>query len=191
MNLNGALKLNLRKKITLSAAVFLAVIGSIIYFVVAPTIKDIKKMRDEIQAQKTDLENKYLKSKNLKKLSKNLNKIESQLEELDKAFINQNRALEFITTMEEIAGGEGVAQKINLLSPQNLKENQLYKKIPLQIAAEGGFEGEARYLAGLEKLSYYINISSLELTAAPNSPGQEEKTRANVNMLVTADTYWK
>lgn len=191
MNLNGALKLDLRKKMALSAAVFLAVIGAIIYFVVAPTVKDIKKMRDEIQAQKIDLENKYLKSKNLKKLSKNLNKIESQLEELDKAFINQNRALEFITTMEEIAGGEGVAQKINLLSPQNLKENQLYKKIPLQIAAEGGFGGEVRYLAGLEKLSYYINIRSLELAAASNSPGQEEKTGANVNMLVTADTYWK
>lgn len=192
MNWGNLLKTNLRKKITASIIIFILIIGGLIYFVFIPTIRDIKKIRDEINAQRIDLENKYLKGKSLKKLSRNLKKIGGQGEELERVFINQGRALEFITTLEGVAGNHGIAQKINLLPSQNIKESQIYKKIPIQIAAVGNFADEVRYLTDLEALSYYINIESLELSTAPLlAPSPEEGTGGNVNLLIVADTYWK
>ncbi len=192
MNLNGFKNLALKRKIIVNAILFLLVVGALTYFIVMPTIKDIKKMRQEIEAQKIDLEKKYLKGQNLKKLSGDLKKIEPEIERLDRVFINQNRALEFITTLEEKATRNNISQKINLANPQNMKENQLYKKMPLQISTEGEFLNQLNYLINLETLDYYINIKSLELSAAQSRPaGSEGNAGGNMSVLISADTYWK
>ncbi|MBI4812031.1 type 4a pilus biogenesis protein PilO [Candidatus Falkowbacteria bacterium] len=190
--MNGFKNLALKRKIIVNAILFLLVVGALTYFIVMPTIKDIKKMRQEIEAQKIDLEKKYLKGQNLKKLSGDLKKIEPEIERLDRVFINQNRALEFITTLEEKATRNNISQKINLANPQNMKENQLYKKMPLQISTEGEFLNQLNYLINLETLDYYINIKSLELSAAQSRPaGSEGNAGGNMSVLISADTYWK
>lgn len=170
----------------ISVATFVVLSAAVIYFLVLPTIADIKKMKAEIEAQRIDLENKYRKSKNLKKLTANLKKIEGEIEKLDWLFINQNRALEFITTLEEAAAKEGVSQKISLGTTAPLK-NYSYKKIPLQIMADGNFISQLRYLANLEALNYYINIKTLEFSTAAN----DVAAKGGVNLQISSDTYWK
>jgi len=193
MQLNNFIKFDLRKKIIATIIIFLLVINSVIYFVIIPTIKDIKQMKSEIEAQRIDLEKKYLKGQSLKRLTENLKKIEPQLARLNQVFINQNRELEFITTLEETADQNSIAQKIDLGIIQDTNE-QTFQKNSLKLFTQGNFMRQMNYLTNLEALNYYINIKSLKLfpaSAQIMTPEKQQSAQDNINMIISADTYWK
>lgn len=196
-------KINLKNKIIAALIGFALIIFGLIYFIVMPTIKDIEAMGGEIEGQKIDLEKKYIKGNSLRQLTENLKEIEPKLSLLDQIFINKNRELEFITTIENKADNSQISQKINLNSPR-AAENQEFQKNDLQLFANGEFTKQLKYLMDLESLNYYINIKSLELSsspgsgqAVPNIKNSGQGTSAsgnksnNINLVITADTYWK
>lgn len=200
MNGSKYLKFNLKNKITASSVGFLVIILSLIYFIVVPTIKEIKTMGSAIEAQREDLEKKYIKGQSLRQLTENLNKIEPKLDLLNQIFINKNRELEFITSLENEANKNQVSQKINLSAPQKA-ENQNFQKTSLQLFTKGGFIRQLQYLVNLEHLSYYINVKLLELSLAgggepakTDSQGQglppADPETNSLNMYIDADTYW-
>lgn len=197
--MNGAkyLKFNLRNKITASLTVWLAIILFLIYFIVVPTIKEIKTMGRLIEAQREDLEKKYIKGQSLKQLAENLNKIEPNLKLLDQIFINKNRELEFITSLENEADKNQVGQKINLSAPQK-EANSDWQKSDLALHTKGGFIKQLEYLLALERLNYYLNVKLLELSPAGGEQvkGENQETKPadneppSLNMYLNADTYW-
>lgn len=186
MNLNKHEKLSLKNKIILNITSVVVLIAGASYFIIIPTIKAIKKMGSDIDTIRFDLEKKYIKGQSLNKLSNNLKKIESKLDSLDTIFINHNRALEFITTLEGTAADSNITQKINLMTDKALAENQ-YKKIPLQIMATGSYADILQYIINLETLSYYINITNIDI----NKTNGDEMHTGQVSVQITANTYWK
>lgn len=190
-------KFNLKNKIIAALVGFALVIFGLIYFIVVPTVRDIKTMGGAIEEQMTDLEKKYIRGNSLKRLTEDLKKIEPNLSLLDQVFINKNRELEFITTLENEANNSRVSQKINLSSP-DAAANQEFQKNSLQLLAQGEFNRQLRYLINLESLSYYINIKSLEITPTGGKtevnnqePAATENGADNLNLLIDANTYWK
>lgn len=197
MTLGKYTKFTLKNKIIVSMTGFILIIFSLLYFIVIPTVKDIKAMGNEIEEQRIDLEKKYIKGQSLRQLTENLKKIEPKLELLDKVFVNQNRELEFITSLENEASKNQVSQKINL-GPAQATENKNFRKINLQLLVSGGFVGQLKYLMDLESLSYYINIKSLELSStAPSADYNSQnpliikRETGYTNLSINADTYWK
>lgn len=192
MQLKGFIKLNLKKRIIITIITFFFFIFIIIYFIIIPSIRDIKNIKNEIEIQRTDLERKYLKGQNLRRMSEKLKKAEEKIHILDQVFISQNFGLEFITTLEEVASRNNVTQKINLLSSLD-PDDSLYKIIPIQLFSQGNFVQQLGYLVNLEILNYYINIKSLELSSNPKKilTSNEEVSQNNVDMLISADTYWQ
>jgi len=195
MLLGKYLKLNLKNKIAASVGCFLLVIFGLLYFIIIPTIADIKSMSGEIEEQRIDLEKKYIKGQSLKKLSDNLKSIELKLDLLNQLFINKNRELEFITTLENRASLNRLNQKINLSSPQ-VADNQDFQKADLQLLLTGKFTRLLKYLLDLESLGYYTNIKSLELSPARSQEAVSDEAAApdnliNVTMFINADTYWR
>lgn len=190
MNGGSYLKRNLKNKITTGLALWLAIILSLIYFIVLPTVKEIKTMGDAIEAEREDLEKKYIKGQSLKRLTENLNKIEPRLKLLDQVFINKNRELEFITSLESEANKSRVNQRINLSAPQQ-KENQNFQKADLKLFTNGGFLNQLEYLLNLEHLSYYVNVKLLELSPAGGEQiKNDDQAGEELNMYLQADTYW-
>jgi len=187
-------KINLKNKIIAMPIGFVLIIFGLIYFIVAPTIVDIKTVGGEIEEQRIDLEKKYNNGISLRQLTENLKIIEPKLSLLDKIFINKNRELEFITTIENEANEARVSQKINLISPETTEKKE-FQKNNLQLLTKGGFNEQLKYLMNLESLSYYINVKSLELSPADSNKEAEinnqELTSNRLNMLINADTYWK
>ncbi|MFH1233465.1 MAG: type 4a pilus biogenesis protein PilO [Patescibacteria group bacterium] len=181
-------KINLRKKIIINLFTPFAIILALIFFIILPTIKEINRINNEIEAQKINLEKKFIKGQNLKQLSKNLKEIEFELTRLDDIFINKNNELEFITTLEKIAATNKVTQKINLGNDQ-LIEGKTYKKVPLQLSTQGNFTNQLNYLLNLESLNYYINIKSLEIFASKAIIDNSAKEPLQMNLSV--DTYWQ
>jgi len=199
MNDSKYLKLNLKNKITASLIGFLIIILSLIYFIVIPTVNDIKAMGQTIEAQREDLEKKYIKGQSLKQLTENLSKIEPKLDLLNQIFINKNRELEFITSLENEANKNQVSQKINLSAPQKV-ENENFQKTSLQLITNGGFIKQLQYLMNLENLRYYINIKLLELSLTADGEQLKANNQGalpapaetnNLNMYIDADTYWE
>jgi Tfp pilus assembly protein PilO len=190
MELKKIVKLDLRKKIVLSISSFLLFIFLVVYFIIFPSVRDIKNIRDEIETQRVDLERRYVKGQSLRKLSEKLEKAEEKIHILDQVFIDQEDGLEFITTLEGIAGKNNINQKINLL--QTADNNGYSQMVPLQIFPQGEFSQILNYLVGLETLNYYINIKTMDLSsnARTASPG-EEKFSGSVGLFITADTYWR
>ena len=194
MNLKKLPKTNYKQKIIYLSAVFIALSGIIIYFVLLPAINDIKKLRAEIINQKVDLEKKLSQEKNMTKLSDKIKKIEPQIDILENIYINKNRQLEFITVLEGIADKQQVAQKI-VLNPENETKELNYYKTPLSIVVQGTYNNLINYLINLENINYYINIYSLSL----NSSGQSGRTshppggeaEQNLVLRISAYTYWK
>ncbi|MFH1522273.1 MAG: type 4a pilus biogenesis protein PilO [Patescibacteria group bacterium] len=186
------IKLNLKNKIIVSIITLFLFIISIIYFIVFPAIRDIKSIKEEIEFQRLELEQKYFKGQNLKALSEKLNKIEASIKIFDQIFINQASSLDFITTLEGIAGKNSIIQKINLLSSSEEYEGR-YKEVPVQLLTQGDFSNQLKYLTDLEALGYYINIKSIDIKSGSQqvSTTSEGDGRNIVSLLIQANTYWK
>lgn len=186
MNLDNFKRLDLKKKIMLSIAAVALFVAGISYLVIYPTIRDIKDMSANIDAQRTDLEKKYVRGQSLNKLANNLKKVEPKMELLDKIFINQNRALEFITTLEEVASSNNVEQKINLMTDRSDKIFE-FTRTPLQITLTGSFNNVMAYLIKIESLNYYININNIDMVKAGN--GQDGGPQVSAQIM--SNTYWR
>lgn len=176
---------NLKNRISLSVAGFILSMILIIYYLIIPTLNDIKQMGLEIEKQKIDLEEKYQKGQSIKKLAEDLKKIEPLVDQLDIIYINNANSLGLITDLEKIAAENGIEQKINLVQTEN-NNNQYFQKIPIQLSVSGNFMNQISYLEKIELLKYYINIQSLEMSTAPQSSG----SGSSLNTLIFANTYW-
>jgi Tfp pilus assembly protein PilO len=174
-------KLDYRGKITVIFAILSVIAGIIITLVVIPSIKKINKMKDEIEFQRSDLEKKYFKAQRSKKTVLNLVKTEEEMAKMNNAFINENRELEFITRLEDLASRNSLSQEINL-APKEKAEEGKPRVASLFIRVSGGHDNILRYLADIESLEYYINISGLELTSNSESGGY--------TLSLKALTYW-
>jgi len=186
MSVNNFIKLNLKNRIIANIIIVLFFMSAIAYLIILPTLSDIKGMESEIEAQRVDLEKKYIKGQSLKKLAENLKKIEPNMAVFDQVFINQGRALEFITTLEDIANRHSISQKLNLMTEKSIVANS-YTKTPLNFIVEGAFIDVMGYLADIENLNYYININSMEISTIKG----KEESPSRVSVQILANTYWK
>lgn len=197
MRLNDLIKINMKKRIFAVPAVFILFIAGLIYFIILPAMKDIKEIGAQIESQRTDLDKKYYKSKSAKQSTKSLKAIEGDVEKLDRVFIGKNQELAFITALEEIANKNNINQNINLDLSSGGKNNK-YGKIPLKLTAQGSFINQFNYLLDLERLNYYLNIKSLDLSAGGEASAYPPLDKIinygggkNIKMVILADTYWK
>jgi Tfp pilus assembly protein PilO len=189
-------KISLKYKILTINCLLLLGLFCVIYFIILPSLKEINRIKTSINQERIDLEEKYQKSQGLKKLTTNLKTIEGKVEHIDQVFISENRELEFITALEQIADKNNVTQKITLGKVQAVTVDKFYKKFPLQIQAQGTYINLIDYLQDLETLTYYINIKSIELSgggggiARPNSAdGSDSDVKISANII--ADSYWR
>lgn len=194
MNLPSFKKLTLKQKMILFPISWILFVFLIINFIALPAIKDIKNLKTEIIDQKVDLEKKIVKERNMNKVSAKIEEIEPQIEKFEKIFVNQNRELEFITVIEDIAEKNGLSQKINLLTA-SAKQSHAYKTIPLNIDVGGNFTNFVKYLIDLESLNYYINVKNIQIDSLQQSRfsnlGPNGGQNGNINIKIVADTYWQ
>ncbi|MFA6215697.1 MAG: hypothetical protein WC768_03955 [Patescibacteria group bacterium] len=153
--------MKIKQKIIIFLAIVLFITGLVIYFVILPTVNDIKKISSDIYAERIDLEKKYQRGQLLKKTIADFEKIKPQKDRLSSIFIVSGNELKFITDLEEIAALHKLTQNLNLQPIKNLEDGSFYSS-PLEIKTLGGFTETLKYLKDLEKLTYYFNISSLE-----------------------------
>lgn len=182
--------INFKKKITINIVLLFVFISALIFYLIIPSISNINKMGVEIDALIKDLDNKYYKGQSIEKLDENLKKIEPELENLNKILVSESSEIKFITDLEEVADENNVAQQINFKKADEKNK----EKIPIQLTSQGDFLNQINYLEDLERLDYYINVSSLEfsrsstISKTPAIVGDATQNK-NINMIISADVY--
>ena len=187
MNLNKLNNLNLKTKAQILISLYVLSAILLIYFYILPTATSIESIKTDIFTEKVAHEKKLNREKNYASLGSKVKEIEPQMGILENIYINVNRKLEFITTLEGAAADSDVEQKLNL----NLKFNSdgTAKKVPLIIDLNGSYPAIMDYLIAIETIPYYININFFSLNLS--SPAKEEIAFDRYNLRLNANTYWK
>lgn len=171
-------KLKLNKQ-NLSLFILFLLIGLIIYLIV-PLYANIKENSQNLTQKRAELE--YIQQKKTDKTDKTVI-IKERLAKLDSLFIKRQDALDFITTLEDIAA------KLNLPEPEkNIPASQIeagQTVIPIQISVNGSFEQTMQFIDELEKCHYLIDPSEIKMTKVTS----EESTYIKAQILAT--TYWQ
>ncbi|MFA5021459.1 MAG: type 4a pilus biogenesis protein PilO [Patescibacteria group bacterium] len=160
--------MNFKIKIIISILLFVIIIGLVAGLVIIPTIHDIKKISNAIYAERVDLEKKYLRGQLLKKTVNDFEEIKPQKDKLNTVFIPQGNELKFISTLEDVASTNGVKQNLELNTQSTTKTGDL-QVLPIKMTIQGNFYQIMKYLTGLEKLNYYLNITNLQFNAEKDS----------------------
>lgn len=193
MNFNfKKLNLELKHKTGISAGFFIFILAMIIFLVIFPSIKEIKRIKDDIYAQKVDLEIKYKRGQDLRKVTEKLNLIKDRLFLLDNVFVKKENNLQFITKLEEIAEKNNISQKINIVSPEELSGKK-FQEAPLNIIASGSLSDQLNYLSELENLPPYINIYDLSVSSGPASKSNTDNSGTENNQVslnILSKIYW-
>ena len=189
--------LNIKNKSLVLVAIFTLINIGIIYFLIIPSIDNIKNLRNDILNLKIDSENKIAQETKTNDLNNKFKKIEPQLEKINQIFISQNREIEFITTLEGLEGKYNITQTLNL-GLDDAKQGEGFKIVPFSIDANGNFKDIMNYLTGVESLNYYINIENISLSKNATDintqqkiPGQESSSESKINIKVSGFAYWK
>lgn len=156
--------MNKSKKQLILSVLLLTSVFLILFLVIWPTIRDIRKISQTIEMLRADLEKKYLRGQTLKKTIADLNQIKKEMPELESIFLESGQELKLVTTLEQIADRHQLEQNI-ALDIEGEKNDQLIKTIPFQFTVKGKFKDVLRYIADIEQLSWYLNVSDLNIIA--------------------------
>ncbi|NUM25165.1 MAG: hypothetical protein HUU49_00905 [Candidatus Buchananbacteria bacterium] len=172
-----------KQKIIIAVLAVLLLSGMISYFIILPTINDIKKISNDVYLERLDLEKKYLKGQLLKKTMEDFEKIKPEKNKLANIFIKEGKELEFITALESISSQYKLEQTLKLGTKQD-QGSGTYHAVPLEIVVKGTFVDTLKYLNELEKLNYYYSISSIALGSA-----QDQSLNPVVSSLIVGKIY--
>ena len=152
---------------TLATIFVLSVFSLIIFFfVIEPTIKDIKAFNDRIQIERVSLENKYTSRRNVKNIIADLKYVTDSIAPLDeKMVIKKGQEVEFISALEKIAETNKLVQKIKISPSVTNGGTKLAEKQDLAITLSGNYIDALKYINELEKSDLYIIINSINITS--------------------------
>lgn len=89
------------------------------------------------------------------------NTIKSSLDNISKIFVNKEKILDFISTLENVATTTNMQQNIAI----DNDSMQSGDKINLKINLTGSWQNTFRYLLTIEQLDYYIVINQIKVDA--------------------------
>jgi len=176
--------MGIKKKILISVTIVLSIIGLIVYFIIWPTIKDIKTINYAVYLERLDLEKKYQKGQLLRTTIENFEKIKPEQDKLKNVFVIEGQELEFITSLEQIAEKNQVDQELKLATSDDVNRPSSYS-LPLTLKINGSFIGILKYLRDLENLDYYFSINSITL----DTESTNRVTDDHISAILSGNIY--
>lgn len=169
----------IRKKIIILVSLASALFLIILFLVILPLTKRITNENKNIYDNRVALEIANQQKSDTATTQKNYDKIIKDLDELDKIFIKDKTALQFIDALEKTADAAGVTQEINLSDKKEMVGS--FKKVPISLTITGDYRNIIKYLSQLETLDYYISFNLLNFSSLQNE----------TVLRVDGTTYWK
>jgi len=177
------MKTTLEKKVIISVGVLFVLIIVLLFTIIMPTIRQIQKMNSDTETLLSYLETKYENAKNLRASIKKAQEIKEEVIGFEKYLFQKGDELRLITSLENIASQNDLAQKIESSNLDNITGQYA----DMTIVLTGGYDKILKYLSDLEKNEYFININKLYLT--PIFDRTTNKIGDNANLRLSISIY--
>jgi hypothetical protein len=178
----------IQNKIVINILLFLALLVAVVFLVILPLIRNIKKQAYGIQQKKIDNEISQKKLSNLPEMENRHAVFSDPKNNLD-LIITSDQEVDFIKKMESLADetGNKIDMKIDdsqLTDKKDKKDKKdkedIKSKLPydnfiiIQVSLEGDYSGLLKFLNKLENLDKFVNVTAINLNKA-----EKEKVRTD------------
>ena len=177
--------MSIKRRMILSVVVVILVNILIFYFIILPTIKDIREISDAVYKERVDLEKKYQRGQLLNKTLENFEQVKAQRGKMASAFVVEGNELLFVTALENIAEKNHLNQGINLDSQRVPGFKNLYQSQKINVILTGKYGELRQYLYELERIPYIINVNDVSWT----TPKKIQPANAILSMTLTGEIY--
>jgi len=155
------MKFELKKKIFFSLIIFGIISVLLIFLMIYPLLKEIKKDSEDFISQKEKLISLKEEIKNFKKIESLYKTYQPNLDKIESLFINPEFPVEFISFLEENA--EKSQLKIEISPLAGKKETEPWPSLFFKIKTSSSFTNFLKFLERLESSFYLIEISDLNI----------------------------
>lgn len=164
-----------------SSAAMLALLAALGILVIYPALHKIISIKNEITAEKSNLEKKLDMGLNAKKIKEDLNAVESESAVLDTVFIPQDQELTLLSNIESLAAENNVGV---VLKPDytGVKMAGDVIRAPLTISATGNFKSIMAFLNDLDGTDFFLISDQVSLTGG---------AKDNLNLNIVGQVYIK
>ena len=188
--------MNIKKKIIFTSLICAVIIGAVIYFIIIPSIEDIKNIQNAVYLERLDLEERYQKGQSLRKSQEDFRNNKEKVRLLTSVFIQKGNELEFLNQLEKIAEDNKLVLEKKLSDPGEATYiNHGFKSLPLELNIGGDFSDMVNFLRQLETIDIYIDLGQLSLSKIGklknSSLASDTLDQYNVSAKFNGLTFWQ
>ncbi len=155
-------KSSIQTKIVTTLVFVILFIIALVFFIIIPTLTDIKTINDDIYFQREDLERKYLEGQLRQTIAENYERVKRHETDLQSIFVHPGQELTYITTIEILAEENNLELTLSLSDFDNVEQKT--SSIPFTIQITGVYRAILSFINDLESQEAYFDIDRLVLT---------------------------
>ena len=155
------MRLSIERKSLLLIVAFTTVNAGIIGLIIAPTIRDVRATQQATYQLRLYLEERNRHAREVRATQERWPEIKTAAAQFAEHLLARGSELKLITTLENIAAKNNVAQRVTGSNFDRSAEGHL----TLSLSISGDHRNALAYLAELEALPYFIAVRQLRLTS--------------------------
>ncbi len=163
INPDVILKLPVKQRAGILAAVNVVIAGLIVYFLTYPQITDISTRKDELAKLDAQLDNDGRIAANIPKYLQDKEDMERKLKEALTQLPNEKELPELIDSISRASEKSGL--KIFTFKPGTDVPRGFYAEVPVNMSVQGRFESLYDFSAKVGALQRIVNIANLDITS--------------------------
>ena len=160
-----------------------AISAAAAFLILEPMRLQVVETRTDYEAEATRLELLHVDSTDVQQLQRTINTYEERFASTDAVYIHRSSAIDFITTIEQIATSQGVYMVFSI--PEIDDTAQLPLPVMLQFDVIGMIDPLLDFLTALEQQPVYVNIQSPNISRIGTTDSGD-----NMKLNFSATTYW-
>jgi Tfp pilus assembly protein PilO len=150
---------------------FLSLLFSLLLFgVVFPRFREIERAFESLRAAKQERSSLELQLASLREFATRLDELDNEFQKIrEDVFVDSKAPIEFVQFLESMAANTGL--DIKIISATQTRGKVFEKALLFDIEITGSASGAFRFLAKLEKASYFVEIKGFQLQGSQEQKG--------------------
>lgn len=183
------ISLTTKKKVYLMAVCGLLVLVFLVAVVLAPSIRQTKRLNENFVRTKEEVKNLIIAGSTAKLLEKQVVVYQKDMHKLNEGILEFGNEVEFIEFLEKLAKRDGVKQTLQVTQPAVTAESA-YTTSTVSLKLEGTFQHLLSFWMDLEKSPYYVNIASFTIQSAITSSEQRSVEEPLLTANLSGVVFW-